>query len=362
MSKKIGRNESCPCSSGKKYKDCCINKSKQEVYFYAINESTNNLKNDSRRKECMHPDNSKCRGKIIKAHAIQNNRILKKLSTDGMLVTMDGTEFLIFQTSDLKGRKIATTFSGFCQYHDKSTFQDIEDKEFESSNKQIFIFTYRTMAWHYHKKLEQLNAHNIMIHRMQKFGYNFDEDSEVLMLSRSFNLGAQDNECEKDEFDAILLSQNYEEVSHSMWVLPYEVEFTVSMMHELDYDLLGNQINDLLEDDIVKKIYLNIFPDNGKTYLIWSWLNKWDSFYVPFSKQFENLTTEDKKNYLNNMLPRWSDSIVLSPRLWNMWGTEVQDSFISHANFEVLYSTLEDEMNDHAFRYMDTPWDLLIQT
>jgi len=24
MSKKIGRNESCPCGSGKKYKKCCI--------------------------------------------------------------------------------------------------------------------------------------------------------------------------------------------------------------------------------------------------------------------------------------------------------------------------------------------------
>ncbi len=114
------------------------------------------------------------------------------------------------------------------------------------------------MAWHYHKKIEQLNANNIMIQRMQKFGYNFDEDGEVSMLSKFFKLGAQDNECEKDEFDAILLSQNYEEVSHSTWVLPYEVEFTVSMMHELNYDLLGNQINDLIEDEIVRKIYLNM--------------------------------------------------------------------------------------------------------
>ncbi|BCO09158.1 hypothetical protein GF1_15340 [Desulfolithobacter dissulfuricans] len=25
-SKKVGRNESCPCGSGKKYKKCCLNK------------------------------------------------------------------------------------------------------------------------------------------------------------------------------------------------------------------------------------------------------------------------------------------------------------------------------------------------
>lgn len=29
MSEKIGRNESCPCGSGKKYKQCCMLKQKQ---------------------------------------------------------------------------------------------------------------------------------------------------------------------------------------------------------------------------------------------------------------------------------------------------------------------------------------------
>ena len=28
---KIGRNEQCPCKSGKKYKKCCINKVQEEV-------------------------------------------------------------------------------------------------------------------------------------------------------------------------------------------------------------------------------------------------------------------------------------------------------------------------------------------
>ena len=29
--KKIGRNEKCPCGSGKKYKDCCLNTGKYET-------------------------------------------------------------------------------------------------------------------------------------------------------------------------------------------------------------------------------------------------------------------------------------------------------------------------------------------
>lgn len=69
---------------------------------------------------------------------------------------MDGVSNIFFQDAQSKGRKIATTFSGFCEYHDKITFQDIEDCEFQGSDKQIFLFTYRTFAWHYHKKLQQI--------------------------------------------------------------------------------------------------------------------------------------------------------------------------------------------------------------
>lgn len=30
---KIGRNDSCPCGSGKKYKNCCLNTGKYENYI-----------------------------------------------------------------------------------------------------------------------------------------------------------------------------------------------------------------------------------------------------------------------------------------------------------------------------------------
>lgn len=30
--KKIGRNDPCPCGSGKKYKKCCLNKADNPVY------------------------------------------------------------------------------------------------------------------------------------------------------------------------------------------------------------------------------------------------------------------------------------------------------------------------------------------
>lgn len=147
MRRRVGRNDPCPCGSGKKYKYCCLEEEseasrKMNMYLkdYAIN-----VKN-TRIKQCIHPIKNECAGDIVRAHAIQNNRILTKLSVNGMLATLDGVSNYMFQDAQLKGRKVTTTFSGFCSYHDKKLFQEIEDKEFLSTRKQIFLYTYRTIA------------------------------------------------------------------------------------------------------------------------------------------------------------------------------------------------------------------------
>lgn len=353
---KIGRNSPCPCGSGKKYKKCCLNKTEEQKLAEAVSASMLNIKNEARIKRCLHPNQDECQGKIAKAHAIQNNRILNKLAENGMLVTLDGSSHYIFQTSDIKGRGIATTFTGFCSYHDKTLFQDIEDKEFVGNRKQMFLLTYRTMAWHYHKKQEQINAACIQTEKMFKRGYDVAKSDDFIDYLTGLKLGSMDNEKEKQLFDIALLKERYDDISSWIWEIPYEISSAVSMMTELEHDINGEEINNLEIDNDLKKIYLNIFPADGKSFCIWSWLNRHDDTYKEFAEQFSKLDIKDRENYFNNNLPRWSDSIIISPRLWNQWGSGIQESLIAHANFDVLYRAMEKENKDYAYTYMDTPW------
>lgn len=189
---KIGRNESCPCGSGKKYKKCCLDKSDEQRLAEAVLRSSENLKNEAHIKQCLHPNKDECDEKIIKAHAIQNNRILNKISENGMIISMDGVQHLIFQTAETKGRKIATVFTGFCKYHDKILFQEIEDKPFTCTSKQLFLLTYRTMAWHYHKKQEQINATCIHYEKLREEGYDLAKSNDFLdyLTILAFSLSA----------------------------------------------------------------------------------------------------------------------------------------------------------------------------
>ncbi len=193
---------------------------------------------------------------------------------------------------------------------------------------------------------------------MYAHGFDISKSEDSIDYLTGLKLGLEDNEIEKRLFDAALLSENYDCVRSTIWEIPYEISMAVSMMTEIEYDINGKQINDLLADETPKKIYLNIFPSTQRSFCIWSWLDVSNDVYQPFSEQFLQLSTADKENYLNNNLPRWSDAIVISPRLWNKWGEPIQQALITHANFDMLYRAFEREEENRAYQYMYTPWNL----
>lgn len=363
MTKKIGRNELCPCGSGLKYKKCCIDKPIEQRQAELIERATKNLKNRSIVKHCLHPDKDHCKGKIIKAHAIQNNRILRPLSENGEVITVDQLTNHIFQDTGVKGRKQATTFSGFCSYHDKTTFQPIEDRDFVGSPEQIFLLTYRTLAWHYQKKLEQLERHKLIATEFAKksklVGLSKEDVDFGKLDETNLKRGLTEIEAEKDKFDISLLEESYSLINYSIWKIPYEVDFAISMMNQPSYDLDGNQINDITGKLSLKNVYLNIFPYNGYSFCIWSWCKDVDNTYSKFVEQFLDLDNTRRKYYLNKTIPYWSDSLIMSPRLWDSWSSEVQEDFLSYINSSYLWF-----LNDKDVETMSaeddtrTSWDL----
>ena len=52
-------------------------------------------------------------------------------------------------------------------------------------------------------------------------------------------------------------------------------------------------------------------------------------------------------------MPRWSDSLIISPRLWGNWGSGIQEALITHANFDIIYRMFEDESTDHNQQTID---------
>lgn len=262
-------------------------------------------------KKCLYPESDKCSEKIKGAHAIQNNKILVNISDNGELIALNGKSNLFFQDSEKQGRKIASTFWGFCDYHDTVVFEPIENYNYDKSLFQTFLYTYRTFSWHYYLKKGQMSKNNFI----QGNG-NIDITNSECFIGTP--LGVSDNEKLKEKFDTAILNKDYNIINYYVWEIPFKVEFSCCSMVQLYNDLLGNKINNYKDiDDInkpLKNLFINIFPENKKSYCIFSWINE-DTEYQDFTEQFSKLTMKNKINYLNNMLPKETDKILINPKL-----------------------------------------------
>lgn len=174
MRVRVKPNDKCPCGSGQKFKRCCSHPINPAPIDKAkMLEIVGTLLERSRKptlKVCMHPAKDECSDHIIKAHSIQKKGILSRISKEGkvMMLQMGNatTEKFPLDLAE-EGNSKATTFRNFCKRHDQILFQDIEDKPYQQTEKQNFLYAYRVFAMQAYKKrvsydihLDLLKAHN----------------------------------------------------------------------------------------------------------------------------------------------------------------------------------------------------------
>lgn len=135
-------------------------------------------------KDCFYA-NSECSGKIINAHSIQNNGCLSLLvervnSNDGLYIF---SKYFFEENGSLQlelvGRNVASTFSGFCSFHDQTLFKSIDNNDFDYSSQQMFLYSYRAFAQTYHKKKEEFKGQHCDSVLRQKTEKDFWEDTTL---------------------------------------------------------------------------------------------------------------------------------------------------------------------------------------
>ena len=298
---KIGRNDPCPCGSGKKYKKCCLGKADDVYYSNPLNllDTYKKVRKESRIRQCLHPKSDECSEKIIGAHSIQNNKIIKRLSSNGIVYMPCPKSDNPFAQMTVYGRKEATVFTGFCGYHDKTVFQPIEDRMFDKSIQHIFLYTYRCFAVEYHKKQEVVNMERNMFKIEPSLADMPDEDNPY----RGMHMAIDDLENVKKIFDTALLTGNYDVLSSVVWEFDQSVKFAGTGFEAMTNDLEGNKIQDLLNPNVsAKHIFVMVFPEGEKTYCIISWLKENDELFARYKQQLLSLSEEKRKIYIREPL------------------------------------------------------------
>lgn len=207
---------------------------------------------------------------------------------------------LPFVTIDRYGRKVASVFTGFCKKHDKILFQPIEDREFTKTEEQIFLYTYRTFAYEYHRKLEANNFLEIMA---QKTVNNHDNQL-------GFELAIKDFLLEKKEFEN-------------------EIKFAGSCFYSPEKDFEGKRIQSIENVDVpLSHVFLTVFPQEGKTYAIISWFKKDEILFKSYGCFLDKLNNNERKNFVSNELLRSGENIAINPESWENLSREKKEIFL----------------------------------
>lgn len=323
----IKNSEKCFCGSGKKFKSCCkgkiyTNKGKYSEDIINNPQRINHIVQQKWKttdfKMCMHPEKEKCKMPIKNAHSLQNNGVLSLIAEDGHVMITDllnkvREDFVIKKVS----KNQATTFYGFCKYHDSVVFKDIEISPYSEQVIQNFLYAYRSCAQEFHKKLREKKALQNCVKENPGI-----LQSEIFVESyRNRMLSYKDVEEVITIFNQSFLNGNYNILENYVYKFERKCEFAVTTMFCPAFDLQGKMINDIYSknQERLRSIFITFFPTETKSYMILSCLKCDYAQLETYFKQVQELKKDELKIYLNNVLPMFSENIVLSPRLWDSW-------------------------------------------
>ena len=149
---KMPVNEKCWCGSGKKWKKCHRDRKNQKpVHVYELFEEQ---RVEMEIGYCLHPNASSdtCSPKIIHAHTIQRKSSLDAIAENGHVFSPYAGLMDIPKNNGRiiprkAGIKAASTFMGFCAFHDNQLFSPIEKSVFITDKEAFFLLSYRAICY-----------------------------------------------------------------------------------------------------------------------------------------------------------------------------------------------------------------------
>lgn len=340
---KIHDNETCPCGSGMPFGQCCKHKeAKQNNTKVPSAVQTMKRMRASMKKCCLHPDKEKCKGRIKKAHALQNNKIISLLAgserhvymmnakRQPLLIPLENGETIpIVEISKISAND-ATTETCFCDYHDNVAFAAIEKGalDFDSNSEEMkFVYAYKAFIFEYYKLMMEWQIfQNCFKDNPQAF-----LDKSSVGMYRMLQTKKAEFEPVKSVFDAQILAGTMEGVCTCVVKIPYQIAFADYAYIAPDYDMDGNRIRHTSKGKM-HRLAITIFPEKQCSWLLMSCLKTEESVYKRLFLQAQEASKDKLRFYLNIMLPLYSENMVLSPELWMAWDEKTRMEYTCYAN------------------------------
>ncbi|NTU49663.1 MAG: hypothetical protein HGA87_01990 [Desulfobulbaceae bacterium] len=355
---KIGRNDPCPCGSGKKYKKCCLVGRHHSVDFMEKFRDLSTLSKDELKRKygdifkpdtetkqifakfhklayhelnipCFHPNQQECSSKTIKAHSISKS-LLKRLMDSTNHVAMFGASFKpdIPPLAGIRciGINDATVFTGLCSKHDNATFKLIDTSDPVAFDVECqFLMCYRALLKELFAKTRQFE---ISKRQVELINTETNPESPVVPFAVLYSYGCYVAThflgLMKKNFEAVLQSRDFLGcLEYGVRKISVSVPISVCTLFSPVKDSGGNVINDLRDyKEMPKYFFLTIIPSATETYVFYATLKHQTSMLASYVNPLQSLDGPEVFDYLSEMILKYAENFVMSPLHWDKFRQE----------------------------------------
>lgn len=327
----------CWCGSGKKYNKCHQNRSKEKPLMEHEIQAAQKKKFGKR--YCLHPNASpqNCQGNIVKAHTIQRGGGLTNIAQNGHVYTCgyaksnSGSQNRQFGV-ELIGINLASTFTGFCSYHDNQIFSPIEDHTFQSNQEHTFLLGYRAVCNEIFMKRAALEL--VPFYKTLDRGKDIFEQMQlqhdISAWEAGIKLSLRELEPLKTSYDDALLRSDY--LGEHYYVVRFDrtPDVLCSGTVQPDYDFDGNFLQDWGNENAVLEhvTFSLIAANNGGGAAVFSWLGNSDAA-KKLIQSLNSLPDDQLPHAVVRFTFEYFENSYFSPIWWDNLGSSVRDMFLA---------------------------------
>ncbi|AZT83662.1 hypothetical protein EHN06_08985 [Marinobacter sp. NP-4(2019)] len=355
--KVMGRNELCWCGSGKKWKKCHRDRHLQQEV--PVGKLMKEMYQNQKQGTCLHPEASKesCSSKLIKAHTIQRASGLSAISEKGHVISpKKGFENIFKNNGQITPVPIgignASTFMGFCSYHDNALFEPIESTTFTLNHQAAFLLAFRALSYEYLTKMNSIKT--IEIQRNFDKGKDFQAQAYIQNYLHTHRAGIErgmkELEVWKTKYDKMFLDENFESMPHYAVEFDGILPFVCSGGFYPEIDFEGNTLQRISRGNFeFEHVCVNVSVVGERSFLAFGWHGANDGPARQFVKSFRSLKNTEKANASLILAVEQLENTYFNPTWWDM---------LSSRNREHLIHRMRSGIGFNAIRLESTFQDL----
>jgi len=372
---KLGRNEPCWCGSGKKYKHCHMRRAEQSPV--SIYDGIKRLRKSFTKKYCLCPEilKNECSRKIVRAHTVPKQGSLRKIAKNGSVYHIHPDPVATIKYGkkfepSLIGISRATTFTGFCGYHDQTLFSPIENDKFNNTQEHCFLLFYRALCF----ELFQKRSFKWLIDNMRDFDSGKSEEDQMMIqefisdLDLGICTGLRDLEKEKSILDNLLMNKEYDNIKYYILYFekPLDIMCCGNVYPEVDFN--GNQLIDLSEVNIEYNSFsISSFSSDENGIVAIVWLEDNENIIEKFIGTLHKQKNDVISHSILRFMFEFVGNIILNPTWWDELDSSIKSNLIQRANSGVSFTDernslclLDDGLRIVNWRVVDRKYNVAI--